>query len=394
MNFLRKTNIKSYKMPKPTWLYDLRKTELMKVAEEFNLDAHGTVDDIRKRLLALVSSDDLTEEQVTRLQELEKQYKRVKSPLPLSTSTFNETETQSLTNVASQTLAFSEVVLPQNNCMNSVIQTSYTPPLSPPSLTYVQMIDQIRKWPVKYDGGKEPLAFLERVEELAEVYQVDINVLPRAMPELLRDRALAWYRNNNQQWTLWSVFKQDFIRFFLSSRYRQRMEDEIRQRRQKPQENFKDYVLSLQTLMRHAGYTEEQKLDRILDNASQAVQLYIRRKDFSNLIELLDMAEDHERIQGFEEHGRNVNKRNFQPMHCTVDTLTEAPINIATACRRCGQDGHFRSGCRNPKVLFCWNCGRRHVLTIKCCGLVSGNGKEDRPQRGTSEPQIHMPQNQ
>lgn len=70
---------------------------------------------------------------------------------------------------------------------------------------------QICKWSLRYDGGKEPLAFLEQAGELTAVYQVSVNLLLRAMPLCLCDNALAWYRTNNCHWTKWSYFKLDFI---------------------------------------------------------------------------------------------------------------------------------------------------------------------------------------
>lgn len=163
-------------------------------------------------------------------------------------------------------------------------------------LVTAPVIDQVRKWSVKYEGGRDPLAFVERLEELAEVYMVNIDLLPKIMPEVLCNTALQWYRNNNEHWDNWADFKQDFLRFFLPARYFERLEDDIRQRRQHAREKYKDYVLAIQTLMRHAGYSSEQRLERIFRNSHPDYLLYIRRRDFSSLTELLTLAEDYEGI--------------------------------------------------------------------------------------------------
>lgn len=149
--------------------------------------------------------------------------------------------------------------------------------------SYANIMDRIRKWGLRYDGEKDPLGFIERVEELADSYEISRNSIPRALPELLRDKALVWFRNNNRHWQQWDLFKKDFLKFFLSSRYFERLDDEIRQRVQRPGEQFKDYVLTLQGLMRHSEYTSEQKLNRIYRNSRREYQLYVKRSEFNSL---------------------------------------------------------------------------------------------------------------
>uniref|UniRef100_A0A1A9V8F7 Retrotrans_gag domain-containing protein n=1 Tax=Glossina austeni TaxID=7395 RepID=A0A1A9V8F7_GLOAU len=55
---------------------------------------------------------------------------------------------------------------------------------------------------------------------------------------MLRDRALTWYRSNNQHWISWEKFRADFTRFFLPPRHLDRFEDDIRRRTQRPREKF------------------------------------------------------------------------------------------------------------------------------------------------------------
>lgn len=130
------------------------------------------------------------------------------------------------------------------------------------------------------------------------------------MPEFLTERALIWLRNNNGHWLQWKAFKKDFLSFFLPPRYFEKLlEDEIRNKSQKPKETFKNYVLSIQNLMRHASLSEEQKLRRIFQNALPDYQWYIRRKDFSTLAELISIAEDLESIPISSVPLRSVNQR-------------------------------------------------------------------------------------
>ncbi|XP_017473873.1 PREDICTED: uncharacterized protein LOC108364630 [Rhagoletis zephyria] len=228
---------------------------------EFGLDNSGTVEELRKRLSTFVQEEVETENHRDRATDLALKHTR-------STSAGNA-------------------------------PTPKRPERSAPII-----MDRVRKWGVKYDGGKDPLGFIERVEELADGYEIERDALPRALPELFKDRALVWLRNNHGHWRDWETCKRDFLKFFLNSRYFERLDDEIRQRVQRPREAFKDYVLALQGLMRHSDYTEAQKLRRIYKNCRSEHQLYIKQTEFNTLGELVSLAEDYENIVAEKESQR------------------------------------------------------------------------------------------
>lgn len=152
-------------------------------------------------------------------------------------------------------------------------------------------------------------------------------------------------------------------------------------------------MLSMQDLMRHTDYTEEQRVERIFKNARPEYMWYIKRKDFTDLASLLEMAEDLEDIPSIPSIARDHHR---QIEHVEPRKDQERAFNPANACRRCGQEGHFATGCRNPPKLFCWECGRQGIRTIECCRKRSGNERRARMEVGnvgsmtvtpTTEPQ-------
>ncbi|XP_073814279.1 uncharacterized protein isoform X1 [Musca autumnalis] len=249
------------------------------------------------------------------------------------------------------------------------------------------MADQVRKWNLGFEGEQDPLEFLERVEELASMYALQIDMLPKMMPEMMKGKALIWFRNNNQRWQTWADFREDFRRFFLPTRFWDHLEDDIRKRLQRPSEKFRDYALSLQNMMRHSNYSEEQKLERIFKNALPEYLWNIRRRDFKTLHELLAMGEDLENFPPITAQAKEQHRR-LEPEISPAGSHP-APINPRTACRRCGQDGHFATGCRNEVMLFCWECGRSGNLNIYCCRKrTSGNERRPRREQVETGPQV------
>uniref|UniRef100_T1GK77 Retrotransposon gag domain-containing protein n=1 Tax=Megaselia scalaris TaxID=36166 RepID=T1GK77_MEGSC len=138
-------------------------------------------------------------------------------------------------------------------------------------------MDMVRKWNIKFSGlrkSQDAIVFLERIERMAHCYQLNLNVLPRAMPVLLSGDAEEWYSNNSEEWSSWVEFKESFCLFFVPERFREQLEDEIAKYVQLPKQSIKEYALGLQSLLRLApSLTEEDKLNRIYKNSRKNIKI-------------------------------------------------------------------------------------------------------------------------
>lgn len=158
-------------------------------------------------------------------------------------------------------------------------------------------IIQIRKWGCHFDG-KDPLGFLEQVNELRRGYGYTEEQLLLSLPELLRGDTLLWYRNMYTGWTDWEDFRKDFEIQYLPQWYRTKLYREIQERRQGSDELFQKYATALLTLMRRAGgYTANDRLLRIHDNMHPDYKLYVRLDDLNGIADLGARATEYEAIE-------------------------------------------------------------------------------------------------
>jgi len=212
------------------------------------------------------------------------------------------------------------------------------------------------------------------------------------MAELLTSRADKWFQASRLQGADWITFRREFLKFFLLPRYLQRLDDQIRSREQLERETFKDFMLDLRVLMRHAGYNETQELDRLYENVAPEYQMYIRRSEFRTIGELAQLATEFEAVQKRSLERNNYNhasknattyrppsqgrtqpafaERNPQgnqpraspepraalPARVNRVAASDRRNDVRDACRNCGAPGHYsqEEDCRNPRQYFCW----------------------------------------
>lgn len=329
------------------WIHTLPKKQLVDLANQYKIDATGTIDDLRRRLKNYAESH----------------------PTEF-------TDKMNIPDEADRTPQTS----PESVGVNEV-----APNTSPSRLG--ETMNLVRKWGCRF-SGRDPFAFLERVEELRCGYGLTHDQLLRCLPELITGEPLLWYRNNREFWNSWDEFVADFRLCYCPSRTQAALDREIRDRIQAPDEPFHAYVTAIQTLMRrHGGLTATQQLDRIYENMNPKYHMYLLRSEIKTLAQLVHRMTEYDRIES--------NKTKYQ-MQTAPKKTAPSSVNTATAenetalinpnykrsecCWNCGQRGHQKTECKRPFRKFCSLCGKTGVLTRDCHppgnGQVAGKGKE------------------
>lgn len=158
-----------------------------------------------------------------------------------------------------------------------------------------RVCDMVRKWNISYDGNKNPITFLERLGELIECYNVDPDDIIKALPEVLKEKALLWYRNHRELWRNFADFQQSFELQYLPPGYHKNLDDEIRLRTQGEDEPFRDFAVAILTLIRRrGGYSLQEKVDRMYQNMKPDYKRTMRSDQYHNIQDLIRDAEHYE----------------------------------------------------------------------------------------------------
>ncbi|KAH0818193.1 hypothetical protein GEV33_004600 [Tenebrio molitor] len=204
-----------------SWVYRLNKEALIAMLSGLDLEAIETVDELRRRLIKFLR--DRAAETVVPPTE---------GPAP-------------------------SAPVPSSVPVPSVPVLTQVPAPSTPVLTPERSSRPVRvqNWRVTFNGKGDPVAFLERVEELCESDGVDADQLLSHLPGLLQGEAAAWFRNNH------------FRLCYFPVSYQEDLEVEISCRLQRPTEPVTTYLTELQTLLRrHGSLRPEQQLSWMYRN--------------------------------------------------------------------------------------------------------------------------------
>lgn len=280
----------------------------------------------------------------------------------------------------------------------------------------VDMCNLVRKWNLKFDGDNHPVTFIERLNELTEAYNINSDLLLKALPELFKGEALLWYRNTKGLWETYDDFLKYFVEQYFPPDYYRNLDEEIIRRTQGLGEPIRKYIVALTTLIRRRGkFSVHETLNRLYANMRPEYKLTVRRDHFQSISELVRLAEGYESYLREQKtyrpppnpaqslvpetayENRNRSAKNFhvemvethnpqenlfrnenQPNHQRTSSfrqqpkgnqLSSRPINPTQAIRNqtpttTASGNVLNQRPRNPPT--CWNCGNKGHVYRDC----------------------------
>ncbi|EDX16019.1 GD11933 [Drosophila simulans] len=287
-----------------SWLYSLKKDDFPAIAKALGIKLEGLVEEMRKTLSEFIDQTTDEPETVAIVEALEKEYGKrpaVEVKLTGVEGLVRSLDFASMAEASGSRSERQEIGQERRDSSRERRERRETSrdrreTARAAPQDYAKVAKQVREWSFRYDGNEKPLEFLEQVEWSAMTYGLDINQIPRAMPELLTGRALKWFIANNKFWETWVEFIQSFQEFFLPRGFMTKLADQVRQRKQRHGENFKDYMVDMQTLMRPLGMSQKETLARIRENSTPALRMFIRPYECRHLDALMALADEFEEL--------------------------------------------------------------------------------------------------
>ncbi|XP_070068145.1 uncharacterized protein [Drosophila takahashii] len=326
------------------WIYRLKTEDFAYVAERLNIALEGRTDDKRKAFSEYYSETENDPKLAGIWVELEAAYPEEIAPSITLTPAEEEDLLASLSIDNMQQEAQKRVPSPQKRNTEGAQKTAApvrTPTSTPSQPDYAKVAKQVREWSFKFDGIEKPFEFLEQVEWSANTYGLDLDMIPRAMPELMKGRALKWFISNNKQWQTWAEFIQSFNTYFLPRDFFSTLSDKVKQRKQGYGEAFKDYMIDIRPL----SYSPTESLNIIRQNCTPSLKIALRAYTVADLDTLMDLADEFEELEKERETFAQENK------FARAKPAAQAQIT----CRRCEDTGDQETQAANKPLVEATN---------------------------------------
>ena len=148
----------------------------------------------------------------------------------------------------------------------------------------------VYNWKISFIGksGASVEDFLTRLEEYRGITPISDDDMLRALPLLLKDVALLWFRIREDRWRSWPEFKADFRRRFSDYDFAARFKAQISSRTQGPKESINDYLTHLEGFiaMLRNEVPQVEQLDWAYYGLRPKYKKVIRKFDFRDFDEL------------------------------------------------------------------------------------------------------------
>lgn len=241
----------------------------------------------------------------------------------------------------------------------------------------------VYKWDISFSGKPNTIsvnAFLERVEEYKRSRHVSEQDVLDSLEDLLRDKALLWYRSVRQKILTWDTFVREFRAEYLGHDYQINLWEEIRKRQQRPYERVGEYFACMINMFNRLPQkpTEAERLNILRRNIEPYFIDRLALVETQNVEDLLDKCKKLEISRDLANKSKATNKICFlEPDLAFEDDIENSgsihPVHPSRVhrsgmkCWNCGIAGHSFANCSVARTKqFCFRCGEPNVTKYKC----------------------------
>lgn len=252
----------------------------------------------------------------------------------------------------------------------------------------------IKNWNIKFDGSAQGLSvdeFLYRIRSLtADNFDNDFSIICRNLTILLTGKALAWFWRYHKQvaTVVWDDFCVALRYQFKDFKTDFDIREELRNRKQKPNESFELFYESVSTMIDRLStpISEEDLIEILTRNLRPEIRhelLYVPILSIAHLRKLVQMREnlfndEYARRNIFNKSHQQIPRKSVSEIeHCDVklpclteiEKLSVDAVNhtyIPPKCWNCSESGHLWEDCLKERTIFCYGCGAKNTYKPNC----------------------------
>lgn len=265
------------------------------------------------------------------------------------------------------------------------------------------------KWNLKFSGAKDKsvLSFIMDAEEKAAYRGVGQEQLLLGATEFFEGYAKNWFRTVQNRIDSWAELKIALRVEFLPMDYMENLWEEVRNRKQGPEETMGVYITNMLALFGRMELVDKEIKDELKLNiiSKNLAPFYLERLALVDVLSIdklkslgrqLEVGKDRiERYEGgkgrprptepeFAYKGKKVTVNALaSPTPSTPSTPSPqskgptgpSPSRPPGPCWKCGVPGHRFADCKAPSTgKFCYGCGRKDTIKRDCpkCGSRGG----------------------
>ncbi|CAG9840665.1 unnamed protein product [Diabrotica balteata] len=307
-----------------------------------------------------------------------------------------------------------ELVASENNC-KVIPQAQSTPhnasvPVN--SFPFVKSAP-IHKWGVHFSGqdNENVVSFLEKVECLRIARGNSEEECYSSAADLFKDSAFTWYLNNRGSFASWQELVAKLRSDFLPYNYEDNLLDEIKSRKQAPQEKVTIFINEIVSMCKRleAPLSEPHIVRIIKRNLLPSYHSSLALTDIPSIADLTEKCKKLEEVLSWssDSGSRAPIHQNFRNNYSSYSGRPNysrsgnvSSFNSKLTCWNCRQSGHGYYECSEPRIRFCYGCGRQGVRKFEC-QFCSGNDRRGglalapTPRQNTGNTNtVQTPQNQ